>query len=171
MMMEQTQVVVESASTAPAAEPTASAAAAAFVAAATSTTSTTPVVEGLSTTGARDQQRGSGHDSQNQCLTKHQGISLHFGTLKTPIPWKLHTPWLPALPNCIMESCASCMEFSDCGLQNNNQIWAVKPMQRDFFEFFAILYSRHGTGFSRKIAHCLNSCPHGEPLWALEGLQ
>jgi hypothetical protein len=149
MMMEQAQVVVESAS---ATEPTTSATAAAFVAATTPTASTTPVVEGLGTTGARYQQRCSGHESQNQCLTKHQGISLHFGTLKTSIPWKLHTPWLPAPPNCIMESCASCMEFSDCGLQNNKQIRAVKPNQRDFFEFFAILYPWLGASFSPKLA-------------------
>jgi hypothetical protein len=149
MMMEQAQVVVESAS---ATEPTTSATAAAFVAATTPTASTTPVVEGPGTTGARYQQRCSGHESQNQCLTKHQGISLHFGTLKTSIPWKLHTPWLPAPPNCTMESCASCMEFSDCGLQNNKQIRAVKPNQRDFFEFFAILYPWLGASFSPKLA-------------------
>jgi len=139
---------MESASTAPAREPTTSATAATFVAA---TTSATPVVEGLSSTGTRDQQRCSGHESQNQCLTKHQGISLHFGILQTPIPWKLHTPWLPALPNRIMGSCASCMEFSDCGLQNNNQILGVKPKQTDFFEFLAILYPKPGTGFYRKL--------------------
>ena len=82
--MEQAQVVVESASaTTSTAETTTSATAATFVAA---TATTTPVVEGLGTTGACDQQRCSGHDGQNQCLTKHQGISLHFGTLKTPIP-------------------------------------------------------------------------------------
>ena len=86
-MMEKGEVVmVESATTAPAREPTTSATAATFVAATSTTTSATPVVEGLGTTGTRDQQRCSGHESQNQCLTKHQGISLHFGTLKTPIP-------------------------------------------------------------------------------------
>jgi len=43
------------------------------------------------------------------------------------------------------------MEFSDCGLQNNNQIWAVKPKQTDFFEFLAILYAGHETKFTRKL--------------------
>jgi hypothetical protein len=91
-MMEETEMMVESASTAtPAADCTTTTADCATSAAASAlrgaaAASATPVVEGLSATGACDQQRCAGHDSQNQCLTKHQGISLHFGTLKTPIP-------------------------------------------------------------------------------------
>ena len=82
-MMEEGQMMVETASTAASANTTATAtnttAASAFVATAAATA--TPVVEGSSTTSAGDQERCSGHDCQNQRLTKHQGISLHFGTL------------------------------------------------------------------------------------------
>jgi hypothetical protein len=83
-------VVVDSATTAATtAKPKSaatSATAATFIAATATAAATTPVVEGLGRASSRDQERCSGHNCQNQRLTKHQGISLHFGTLQTHIP-------------------------------------------------------------------------------------
>jgi hypothetical protein len=60
---------------------------------------TTTVVVGISTTRTGGQERGSGHDGQNQRLTKHQQSPQLVEHLRRVHPEKLHTPWLLTLPN------------------------------------------------------------------------
>jgi hypothetical protein len=107
MMMEQHGMVVETASasantgaasasrsTTAAAEATTTATTSTFVAAAATST---PMVEGPGATGARDQERCSGHDRQNQSLTKHQGSPCILEHLRRLYP-----------ENCTRPGCLHC---------------------------------------------------------------
>ena len=71
-----------------------------------STTSTlvaapTPVVVGESGARTCDQERGSGHNGQNQRLTKHQRSPHLVEHLRRVHSEKLHTPWLLTLPDSV----------------------------------------------------------------------
>jgi hypothetical protein len=123
---------------------------------------TTTVVVGVSTARTGGQERGSGHDGQNQRLTKHQQSPQLVEHLRRVHPEKLHTPWLLTLPNSAethrattlgppcpkvglplfeeatlesvywLENCVSCIEFSVRGVQNTNRRHVVKPKRGNF---------------------------------------
>jgi hypothetical protein len=60
---------------------------------------TTTMVVRISTARTGGQESGSGHDGQNQRLTKHQQSPQLVEHLRRVHPEKLHTPWLLTLPN------------------------------------------------------------------------
>jgi hypothetical protein len=59
----------------------------------------TTMVVGERRSGPCGQERGSGHDGQNQRLTKHQQSPHLVEHLRRVHSEKIHTPWLLTLPN------------------------------------------------------------------------